>query len=738
MRTTHILRKPVSESSIAANVLKHGTGAINIDRCRISTSDDLNGGTYSGGTQNPILGDTRSAKAAGEWGQEGRLRPDDFRQPTRRWPANLVLQHKPGCVEGVCDFGCPVADLDEQSDTGGASRFYKQVTNMDELTEYLYNLIAPTHLDDCNVLVIEDPANYDWTQHEDASIHGAILMAPEGKATEYKDEVWRILKPGAHLLVLAPEDEPTGHTGACALEDQGFEVRDAILVVTEPGRLHYVSKPSRKERHGGCANLKIVPPEGETSDEDEDDSDPDAKDPTLKGNIHPCLHPDALVMTNLGFRPISDIQPNDRVLGADGFFHAVEEVSRHPYTSPNLFEIAVAGTNYTTRASDNHPFLIWRPTRTKNGHLKGGEVLWAQASEVRRGDYTLNPLQLPQGSGVQRPDDTEFWFLFGLYLAEGVLHRANHKDHNYPSYTLHESEVALRERIAKYTPANTGVYKKKGTRAVQVIPFDKELGKLFGFYGGRGAATKRLHPAIWNLSLESRAALFEGWMAGDGGVVRTWRQGNTVSPEMASQMRVLAESIGYKANLFHYEAEPGRIGDREFKSTLPYYVLRVYEQNQKLAEEKARKPSRPTHLEHEGVKYLLRYVQSVTPVPYSGDVVNLSVHGSPTFQTAVGMSHNTVKARNIMIKLLRDVPADAVVLDPFMGSGSTGLACLKTGHDFIGIEMSPEYIQVADARIRYWDREEGAYRDDSAVIESEAPKAEDNAKPKSLMDLFGL
>lgn len=45
------------------------------------------------------------------------------------------------------------------------------------------------------------------------------------------------------------------------------------------------------------------------------------------------------------------------------------------------------------------------------------------------------------------------------------------------------------------------------------------------------------------------------------------------------------------------------------------------------------------------------------------------------------------------------VPAEGSVLDPFMGSGTTGVACTDTGRDFIGIERVPEYLEIAKARI---------------------------------------
>ena len=45
------------------------------------------------------------------------------------------------------------------------------------------------------------------------------------------------------------------------------------------------------------------------------------------------------------------------------------------------------------------------------------------------------------------------------------------------------------------------------------------------------------------------------------------------------------------------------------------------------------------------------------------------------------------------------VPIGATVLDPFMGSGTTGVACVQTGRNFIGIEIDPGYAEIARQRI---------------------------------------
>jgi len=64
-------------------------------------------------------------------------------------------------------------------------------------------------------------------------------------------------------------------------------------------------------------------------------------------------------------------------------------------------------------------------------------------------------------------------------------------------------------------------------------------------------------------------------------------------------------------------------------------------------------------------------------------------------------SHPTVKPLKLMEYLctLTKTPTGGVVLDPFMGSGTTGIACANTGRDFIGIEREEEYVEIAKARI---------------------------------------
>jgi site-specific DNA-methyltransferase (adenine-specific) len=65
-------------------------------------------------------------------------------------------------------------------------------------------------------------------------------------------------------------------------------------------------------------------------------------------------------------------------------------------------------------------------------------------------------------------------------------------------------------------------------------------------------------------------------------------------------------------------------------------------------------------------------------------------------------NHPTVKPTDLMRYLINLItPPNGVVLDPFMGSGSTGKAAVRCGLNFIGIEKEQEYMDIAKARIEH-------------------------------------
>ena len=87
--------------------------------------------------------------------------------------------------------------------------------------------------------------------------------------------------------------------------------------------------------------------------------------------------------------------------------------------------------------------------------------------------------------------------------------------------------------------------------------------------------------------------------------------------------------------------------------------------------------------------------------------------------------HPTQKPIAVMIWCIE--MTDGTILDPFMGSGTTGVACAKLGRQFIGIEIEPKYFDIACRRIEAAQRQGDIFRD--------LPPAEDPADVR-MADLF--
>jgi hypothetical protein len=128
-----LARKPI-RGTVAANVLAHGTGALNIDGCRVDTTDKLGGGRLNGPT---TVGDGWDRP----WMHDQESRPDHaaltaekvaHAEQAGRWPANVVFTHSASCA-AACAADCPVAELDRQS---GTSRFFPV---------FRYEAKAPAH-----------------------------------------------------------------------------------------------------------------------------------------------------------------------------------------------------------------------------------------------------------------------------------------------------------------------------------------------------------------------------------------------------------------------------------------------------------------------------------------------------------------------------------------------------------------------------------------------------------------
>jgi DNA modification methylase len=124
-----VARKPISEKTIADNVLKWGTGGINIDDCRIPTEDSLDGGAYA----------KNGTPRDDGWGMQ-RGGAGEYVQPTGRFPANVILDEEAGKL------------LDEQSGILKSAKVKsaKPAYKGESITKFLRGRSTPNNqYDDC-------------------------------------------------------------------------------------------------------------------------------------------------------------------------------------------------------------------------------------------------------------------------------------------------------------------------------------------------------------------------------------------------------------------------------------------------------------------------------------------------------------------------------------------------------------------------------------------------------------
>ena len=109
----------------------------------------------------------------------------------------------------------------------------------------------------------------------------------------------------------------------------------------------------------------------------------------------------------------------------------------------------------------------------------------------------------------------------------------------------------------------------------------------------------------------------------------------------------------------------------------------------------AQKPKEGTFVQN-WLKYQVGLVDTTVSLDgnFPGTVMEVPKEKDKTIK------HFTVKPVKLIEHLIKLFSSEgAVICDPFLGSGTTGIACLNTGRNFIGIELHPEYYQMAKERI---------------------------------------
>jgi hypothetical protein len=468
--------------------------------------------------------------------------------------------------------------------------------------------------------------------------------------------VLRVLKPGGHLLAFG--GPRTYHRMVCAIEDAGFEVRDCIMWIYGEGMPKSHDVAAAIDKHfGHPPRGRAVPVASHTS--------PDGK--PLEGQVVPPYEPRTPkgkqwqgwgTALKPGYEPIvvarkpfaANIARNvlDHGTGAlniDGCRVAAADAQlTKKYAS-------IAGTGSRSNAvhgqddrprSDGriepHPAGRW-PANIVLSHSPGCRLVGVRPAQP----YTINRFTdgaKPFGGGAGHPYESSR--VTPLPVEEWEC------TDGCPVKALDDQSGHLRSNVAVRHRANGSQFGSAKPKALQ-----PDMGYL-----DEGGASR-----FFNCF--SPGPPVEEWECADGCPVAALDAQSGTSTSRAGKPRTGQAGPGWGSTHTGAEYDDEGGASRYFNCFAPepfFYVA------------KATTPEREAGLDE----------------------------SFPTDALGRRNGHPTVKPLALMRHLVRLVaPPGGTVLDPFCGSGTTGIACVFEGFDFIGTELGPAYAAIAKARIAY-------------------------------------
>jgi len=170
-------------------------------------------------------------------------------------------------------------------------------------------------------------------------------------------------------------------------------------------------------------------------------------------------------------------------------------------------------------------------------------------------------------------------------------------------------------------------------------------------------------------------------------------------------MRSVSELTSILKNRKHYEEVVEYFDAIEKNQSLvKYYIVQATARNSDVIPKVKDAPNHLTTAKALVFGYKPRDVVAFTP--HNKQKRDMSGQGRGEYN----LKHPTVKPIQLMNYLLDLTTQEGdLVLDPFMGSGTTGVACRQLGRRFIGMELQPDYFNIAHQRIlgEAWEEEVG-------------------------------
>lgn len=214
-----VMAQKPREGTVEANWQKWGTGALNIDRCRVETTDNLNGGAYA---ETGRRTESQSLHGGSGMNVPGKTTGREFVQPTGRWPANLIHDGSDEVLETFPQAPGQMADVSTSAPSPKTSNVYGRMRREGEASANSENEgeVGFKMKPGARRLDTGSAARFFYCAKASKSDRGADNKHPTVKPTDLMRYLCRLVTP-AGGVVLDPF-MGSGSTGKAALLE-GFK-----------------------------------------------------------------------------------------------------------------------------------------------------------------------------------------------------------------------------------------------------------------------------------------------------------------------------------------------------------------------------------------------------------------------------------------------------------------------------------------------------------------------------------
>lgn len=378
---------------------------------------------------------------------------------------------------------------------------------------------------------------------------------------------------------------------------------------------------------------------------------------------------------------------------------------------------------------------VIKMTPTHKMILSNGEA--KEAKDLKIGDVLKRvKLYEPQMNKGHFISKNMRWFI-GTYLAEGSM---TNKKMQIASHQKETERIKRIKELCKEYDGNYYVYKKPKSNSMVINVSSKIIKSILDTYIiGKTAYNKKFSKKFWDMNNEFIEEVFEGYLQGDGHFRKkdnAYSLGFTGKNKGLEQdIRIICARLGWRIRLVNSEATFNSKKFKVIKGVLrktSKIILSNYDEIASISKFRIGKNITfyDITLENEPHTFALSsgiLSHNCNPMPRNRDRryitdfemgVWLVKKGAkwtfnrqdekferPKFISGlVGgkekTEHTTQKPISLMEHLIKiHTNLEDTVLDPFMGSGTTGVACKNLNRNFIGIELDEKYFDIAKKRI---------------------------------------